>query len=203
MPKVKLTKTELKAQRDAMARYRRFLPTLELKKEQLIQEIRRVDAEQHATRADEEGLQQAVAAWVRLFAEDVALADKVRLERVETHEGNIAGVPIPVFDGVQFAVAAYDLFSTPLWVDRAVEMVQAVAALRAQRAVLERQKTLLAHELRVTIQRINLFEKVKIPGCKETIRRIQIYLGDQQANAVARGKIAKGKLSDVQIGVVA
>lgn len=203
MAKLKLTKTELKAQRDALARYRRFLPTLELKKEQLIQEIRRVEHEQETARAEEARLQQQLAAWVQLFAEDVALADKVRLVRVHTHEGNIAGVPIPVFDRAEFAVAEYDLFSTPLWVDRAVEMVQAVGTLRAQQAVLEQQKTLLAHEMRVTIQRINLFEKVKIPECRDNIRRIQIYLGDQQANAVARGKIAKGKLTDVQMEVVA
>lgn len=203
MAKLKLTKTELKTQRDALARYRRFLPTLELKKEQLIQEIRRVEHEQETARAEETRLQQQLAAWVRLFAEDVALADKVRLVRVHTHEGNIAGVPIPVFDRAEFAMTEYDLFSTPLWVDRAVEMVQAVGALRAQQRVLDQQKVLLAHEMRVTIQRINLFDKVKIPECRDNIRRIQIYLGDQQANAVARGKIAKGKLSDVQMGVVA
>lgn len=203
MAKLKLTKTELKAQRDALARYRRFLPTLELKKEQLIQEIRRVEHEQETARAEEARLQEQLAAWVRLFAEDVALEEKVRFVRVHTHEGNIAGVAIPVFDRAEFAVTEYDLFSTPLWVDRAVEMVQAVGALRAQQHVLEQQKALLAHEMRVTIQRINLFEKVKIPECRENIRRIQIYLGDQQANAVARGKIAKGKLSDVQMEVVA
>lgn len=203
MAKLKLTKTELKAQRDALARYRRFLPTLELKKEQLIQEIRRVEHEQETARAEEARRQQQLAAWVQLFAEDVALEEKVRFVRVHAHEGNIAGVAIPVFDRAEFAVTEYDLFSTPLWVDRAVEMVQAVGTLRAQQAVLEQQKALLAHEMRVTVQRINLFEKVKIPECRDNIRRIQIYLGDQQANAVARGKIAKGKLTDVQMEVVA
>jgi V/A-type H+-transporting ATPase subunit D len=79
-------------------------------------------------------------------------------------------------------------------------VVQQLGTLEAERDVLRRQKKLLVHELRVTIQRINLFEKVKIPECRENIRRIQIYLGDQQANAVARGKIAKSKLADVQIG---
>ncbi len=203
MAKLKLTKTELKAQRDALARYRRFLPTLELKKEQLIQEIRRVEHEEEAARAEEARRRDNAAAWLRVFAEEVAVEEIVRLVRVHTHDGNIAGVPIPIFDRAEFAVAEYDVFSTPLWVDRAVELVQAVGTLRARQHVLAQQKALLTHEMRITIQRINLFEKVKIPECRENIRRIQIYLGDQQANAVARGKIAKGKLSDVQIGVVA
>lgn len=203
MAKLKLTKTELKAQRDALARFLRYLPTLELKKEQLIQEIRRVERAYDAVAAQQARLEQQLAGWVKLLAEDVALHEKVRLVRVHTREGNIAGVAIPIFERAEFAVAEYDLFATPLWVDRAVEMIQAIGTLRAQQLILAEQKRRLGHELRVTIQRINLFEKVKIPECRENIRRIQIYLGDQQANAVARGKIAKGKLSDMQIGVVA
>lgn len=203
MAKLKLTKTELKAQRDALARFLRYLPTLELKKEQLIQEIRRVEREYDAVAAQQARLEQQLAGWVKLLAEDVALHEKVRLVHVHTREGNIAGVSIPIFERAEFAVAEYDLFATPLWVDRAVEMIQAIGTLRAQQLILAEQKRRLGHELRVTIQRINLFEKVKIPECRENIRRIQIYLGDQQANAVARGKIAKGKLSDMQIGVVA
>ncbi|MCX7847115.1 MAG: V-type ATP synthase subunit D [bacterium] len=203
MAKLKLTKTELKAQRDALARFQRFLPTLELKKEQLIQQIRRVQHEYDTVASQQAQLERQLSAWVALFAEDVAFADKVRLIQVHTREGNIAGVIIPIFERAEFAVADYDLFSTPLWVDRAVEMIQTIGSLRAQQLILAEQQRRLSHELRITIQRINLFEKVKIPECRENIRRIQIYLGDQQANAVARGKIAKGKLADMQIGVVA
>ena len=199
MPKLKLTKTELKNQRDDLQRFRRFLPTLELKKEQLIVEIRRIetvfDEKMHA----EEILRDDVESWVELFSEPVEIEDKIKLTSIETGQGNIAGVTIPVFIKATFEKNNYDLFEVPLWVDRGVVVVEELATLQVERRILDEQKGLLHRELQVTIQRINLFDKVKIPECRENIRKIQIYLGDQQANAVARGKIAKSKIAEPAI----
>ena len=200
MAKLKLTKTSLKKQRDDLKRFQRFLPTLELKKEQLIVEMRRVESEYDKKINEELSLRDDVNKWVKLFAEPVDLANLVSLTDVVTKTGNIAGVYIPVFVEAKFDVKEYDLLNTPLWIDRGVEVVKQLAAFQAERELLLRQKELLEHELRLTIQRINLFDKVKIPECRESIRKIRIYLGDQDANAVARGKIAKTKLEDVQIG---
>jgi len=199
----KLTKNELKTQRDALKRYRRFLPTLELKKQQLIEEIRRVEQSLQEHERAETELRTQVAAWVQLFAEPVGLDTLIALDEIVTDEGNIAGVAIPLFVTATFRVAEYDLFSTPLWIDRALDVVQALAARIIAREIIQRQRQLLQRELRTTIQRINLFEKVMIPACLEHIRMIQIYLGDQMANAVARGKIAKLKLGELQMEVVA
>jgi len=55
---------------------------------------------------------------------------------------------------------------------------------------------ILSQELRITTQRVNLFEKVKIPEAKEAIRLIKIHLGDQMTNAVGRSKIAKKKIEE-------
>ncbi len=52
----------------------------------------------------------------------------------------------------------------------------------------------MKQELRITTQRVNLFEKVKIPQAEEAIRRIKIFIGDQMTNAVGRSKIAKKKI---------
>jgi len=199
MPKLKLTKTELKNQRDDLQRFRRFLPTLELKKEQLILEIRRIEATFDEKMSAEELLSKDVERWIELFSEPVMLEDIIMLVSVETDEGNIAGVTIPVFIAANFEKNEYDLFEMPLWIDRGVEVVEELATLQVERRILDVQKELLHRELQITIQRINLFDKVKIPECRENIRKIQIYLGDQQANAVARGKIAKGKISDEQM----
>ena len=200
MAKLKLTKTSLKKQRDDLKRFRRFLPTLELKKEQLIVEMRRVETEFDKKIDEEESLRNDVEKWVELFAEPIGLENMVKLTDVITKTGNIAGVYIPVFIEAKFDITEYDLLNTPLWVDRGVEVIKQLATLHAEREILKQQKDLLQRELRVTIQRINLFDKVKIPECIENIRKIRIYLGDQDANAVARGKIAKTKLEDVQIG---
>jgi V/A-type H+/Na+-transporting ATPase subunit D len=191
MAKIKHTKNELKAQRDALNRYQRFLPMLQLKKQQLQAEIHAVNAHIAAKRADEERLRAGVARWVGLFAEDAGVGDAAALERVVRDEGNIAGVSIPILREVTFQRADYDLFLTPPWLDDAVDTLTGLARLRLERATLEEQRRRIVEELRVTAQRVNLFEKVKIPECRENIRVIRIFLGDEQAAGVARAKIAK------------
>ena len=68
-----------------------------------------------------------------------------------------------------------------------------ISRLKVLIQTLKKQSELLNRELRLTSQRVNLFEKVKIPEAKDNIRVIEIYLGDQQTSAVVRGKIAKSK----------
>ena len=78
-----------------------------------------------------------------------------------------------------------------MWVDTAIVKLREIARLDALVSTLRKQETLLENELRATSQRVNLFEKVKIPEAKENIREIGVFLGDQQAAAVVRGKISK------------
>ncbi|MDR2767772.1 MAG: V-type ATP synthase subunit D, partial [Treponema sp.] len=80
---------------------------------------------------------------------------------------------------------------TPLWLDSAVERMKQMLLLDLEEQTLEEQRRRLDHELRITTQRVNLFEKIKIPETRENIKKIQVYLGDQQTAAVVRGKIAK------------
>ena len=117
--------------------------------------------------------------------------------------GNIAGVDIPVFEKAIFTEKEHDFITTPLWVDYGIEAVKKVMTLNARTEVLKKQDEIIREELRITTQRVNLFEKVKIPQTRENIRRIQIYLGDMQTAAVVRGKIAKekiGKKHAAQVG---
>ena len=71
-------------------------------------------------------------------------------------------------------------------------------AAQAEVAVLQEQARLIREELTITTQRVNLFEKVKIPETKENIRVIRIYMGDQQTAAVVRGKISKKTIVEKQ-----
>ena len=190
MPKVKLTKTELKAQKDALARYKRFLPMLQLKKSQLQMELGGMRAREAELARREESLLEGAKPWAGLLA-DETVPFAVALERVRTHAGNIAGVEIPVYDGVDLRRAEIDLFATPAWADDAAKAVGELIGVRAEREIAAEQVRLIAEELRTTSQRVNLFEKVKIPECRENIRVINVALGDEQTSAVARGKIAK------------
>jgi V/A-type H+/Na+-transporting ATPase subunit D len=191
MAKIKHTKNELKAQKEALRRYERFLPMLQLKKQQLqaeIQSLTHAIAEREARGRE---IEAGVARWVKLLAEPVALDRLVTLREVRTTEGNIAGVAIPVMQEVVLETAECDLFATPPWVDEAADAFGGLLRLRAEMAVLDEQRRLISEELRTTSQRVNLFEKVKIPECRENIRVIRIFLGDEQTAGVARGKMAK------------
>ena len=171
MAKIKLTKTELKAQTDALKRFQRFLPMLQLKKQQLQGEIAGITAKAEDARAKERAVREGLDSWVGLFATDESLlAGLVSVKSVKTGTANIAGVAIPTFESIDTEVKEIDAWSTPAWVDDAVEATTKILSLQCERAVYEEQRRLVAEELKQTSQRVNLFEKVKIPQCKEAIR---------------------------------
>ena len=194
MARVKHTKNELKRQKDALKRYERYLPTLQLKKQQLQMVIRQVEIQMREREAAQQKLSREILSWVEVFGEQVGVEHYLKIRSIETEIGNIAGIDIPVFVGIEFTELPYDLYVLPPWVDRAIEAIKRLLSLDADVRILQEQQRLLSEELRITTQRVNLFEKVKIPETKENIRRIQIYLGDQQTAAVVRGKIAKRNL---------
>ena len=89
----------------------------------------------------------------------------------------------------------YDLYETPLWVDIAANHMEKAMSLDLEAEVLDEQVRLLEAELLSTSQRVNLFEKVKIPETQENIKKISIYMADQQVSAVVRSKISKRKIA--------
>jgi V/A-type H+-transporting ATPase subunit D len=199
MPKVKLTKSELKKKKDALKMYLRYLPTLQLKKQQLQIEIRGVETRLEELRIRKESLERDYSEWISVFTEERFARDGngsplLGVKSVKTTVGNIAGVSIPVFESAEFVLGRYDLFKTPLWVDKALELLKSALRADIEYKIVMEQKELLSRELRTTTQRVNLFEKVKIPETQDEIKRIGIYLGDQQTAQVVRGKISKKKV---------
>ncbi|MBR5672478.1 MAG: V-type ATP synthase subunit D, partial [Spirochaetales bacterium] len=175
MANIKLTKNEQKKQKDALKRFTRYLPTLMLKKQQLQLVIRGLEADVKAKQAERSALEGEIQSWVDVFGEEVEFDKLVRIKYLETEEGNIAGVDIPVFKGIEFEQIEYDLFKQPLWVDAAVEKVSKLLACDEELKIIAKQLELMDAELRVTSQRVNLFEKVKIPETKTNIRKIGVY----------------------------
>lgn len=204
MPKIKLTKGELKRQRDALRQYRRYLPTLQLKKQQLQLEIIHQLTVLEKKRLEEKAKRESIESWAGLLTSPaVDIRPWIFPRNVATSSRNIAGVDLPVFEQVDFTEAEYDLFITPLWVDAALEALTVLVSMREEIAVIEKGIAILRQELRITTQRVNLFEKVKIPEAEETIRIIKIYIGDQMSNAVGRSKIAKRKIETAVLEEVA
>ena len=200
---IKLTKNEQKVQKDKLKQYQRYLPTLQLKKQQLQSMITRIQVELRQKEAERVQMIGDLDDWVsvfaenRLFAEDKKLSHLVIPDTVICTEDNIAGVMVPSFKELTFKEIDYQVDDYPLWVDTAVVKLREIARLDALVSTMRKQKELLEKELRSTSQRVNLFEKVKIPEAKENIRIIGVYLGDQQTAAVVRGKISKKKLTGV------
>ena len=196
MAKIKLTKNELKVQKDALKMYQRYLPTLTLKKQQLQTEIRAIEAKAIAVRKEKEALEKGFNDWIAVFSEENAFPSGIiTVSNIKKGRGNIAGVDIPTFEGADFKRGDYDLYYTPLWVDMAANHMEKAMSLDLEAEVLDEQVRLLEKELRATSQRVNLFEKVKIPETQENIRKISVYLADQQVSAVVRSKISKRKIA--------
>ena len=200
MPKIKLTKSELKTQRDSLKQFTRFLPTLQLKKQQLQLETRLSQERIEKNKKREVEFKYNISSWISLFGNDnevELLSSYIEVEKIDTELHNIAGVEIPIYNKTKFKLAEYNLFSESPWIDDGIKAICELIEIRAERDILKEQYRRISNELRTTTQRVNLFEKVKIPECKENIRKIQIYLGDQQTSAVGRSKIAKKKLAEV------
>ena len=194
MAKIKLTKNELKKQKDALKRFTRYLPTLELKKQQLLVEVRRIHDEIRKAKKRLEDLEKRLRSWIAVFGEPAGLDELLSIRKIRTDTGNIAGINIPIFEGIDLEVRDYDLMEYPLWVDAGIDAVKDHISLQKEMEFLQKQEELVQAELRTTVQRINLFEKVMIPRTKENIRKIRIFMGDQETAAVVRGKISKAKI---------
>jgi len=198
MARIKYTKNELKKQKEALSRFKRYLPTLLLKKQQLQMEIRKIRSKGEKLDNTYKSVEKNIQPWIHLFGQDYQLSSLITITSLNKEEGNIAGIDIPVFAGVDIQIQEYDLFIYPLWIDKAIEELKELITVKAELNIIKTQLKLLSEELRITSQRVNLFEKVKIPETSENIRIIKIYLGDQQTNAVVRGKIAKKKIKEKQ-----
>ena len=194
--KIKLTRTELKLQRDALARYERYLPTLKLKQQQVQSSIVQAKQAHDEVNAKVQTAQQTVDAYKGVFNDiaGVNVQDLAKTASVKTSSRSVAGIAVPQFEGVTFGHSDYSLFGTAPWVDRAVLDLREVNRLTAELTVLKDCLDLLLAELKKVMQRVNLFEKIKIPETQDNIRRIRIAVGDQMTAGVARAKIAKAKL---------
>ncbi len=200
MAKIKLTKNEQKKQKDSLKQFQRYLPTLQLKKQQLQVVIRQSEREIEEIKEEQKKHVSSIESWIAVYGGNRELSparsigNLVSIKEISITKGNVAGVTVPVFNSLEFDDIEYDLREYPLWVDSALVTLRDNARYDAIIAVLEERIRILSRELRTTTQRVNLFEKVKIPEAKENIRVIGIYLQDQQTSAVVRGKIAKKKM---------
>lgn len=193
--KVKLNKNSLREQNQNLKLYLEFLPTLELRKQQLQTEVRSSRDEINAAKKD---LQTILDGAKSFSAKISGLLQQIKssliVEEISVDQINVAGVKVPQFRAVRFRKLPYSLVATPWIFDSAIAFFETAVSKKEQIRVLEDKFALLDRELTKTTQRINLYEKVLIPQTRDNIRKIKVYLGDQQTAAVCRAKIAKNKI---------
>lgn len=196
MGDVKLTKNELRAQQTRLGQLQKYLPTLQLKKAMLQTEVN--EARQEIASLEEFYVKthHEVELYSELFSEktSVNFHEASKVVNVTKRFENIAGVEVPYFDKIHFKEYLYDLFDTPPWVDQLIGGVRSLVEAKEKIKIAEEKRTALEKELREVSIRVNLFEKILIPRALENIKKIKVFLGDQDLAAVARAKVAKGKV---------
>jgi V/A-type H+-transporting ATPase subunit D len=193
---IKLTKNELRTQQTRLTQFQRYLPTLQLKKAMLQFEVALAVLEIQKLKSEYDALWSRVVDFSPFLLEKVSvnIVQYADVLHVKKQYENIAGVEIPIFKGVVFREPEYFLFDTPVWTERATEIFRDLVIAREKMSVAEEKKHALEKELKEVSIRVNLFEKVLIPRSQENIKKIRIFLGDQQLSAVAQAKVAKRKI---------
>ncbi len=192
MSRISMNKSSLQKERVKLKLYQRLLPSLELKRMQLLGEQRKAERALGTLHQQEREALALVGAQLPMLANKaIAVAGLVKIKDVRLGQENVVGVVLPKLEEVAFFVYPYSMLAKPHWVDRLVKEMKIMLDLRARLQVMARRVNLLAQAVKRITQRVNLFKKVLIPQTETTIARIRIFLGDAERAAVVRSKIAK------------
>lgn len=193
MAEIKLTKNELRMQQNRLKQLEKYLPTLQLKKAMLQAEVTEARAEIAQLEMERQKHYEQVEKYCSLLSDSSLLEPMLvaKVEKVHKRYENIAGVEVPYFEKVEFFDYPYSLFATAPWIDPAIEGVRKLVAARLKIEIGEEKKRALEKEFREVSIRVNLFEKILIPRAARFIKKIKVFLGDQQLAAVSQAKVAK------------
>ncbi len=167
------------------------LPTIKSKESALRSEVKRAREVALEYQSQLEELMAQYDYMVELWGEfDTEL---LSIKDIALREQKIAGVRTPVLDHVIFAEQEYDLFSSPIWFRSGVELLKRLAELSLESEIYNRKMELLDYARRKTTQKVNLYEKVQIPGYEDAIRKIKRFMEDEENLSKSAQKIVKTK----------
>lgn len=192
--KFQYNKTSLQRQKKDLQLRERILPTIKSKESALRLEVRRVKKEVEDLEAQVEHSIENFDTMTALWSEfDPSL---VRVEDVHLETRKVAGIPVPVLGEVDFEVRPFSLLNTPSWYMEGTQLIKNLAIVGIQAEVGRLELDILQHARRKTTQKVNLFEKVQIPGLKEAILKIKRYLEDEESLSKASQKIMRAHLDE-------
>ncbi|MDE6139680.1 MAG: V-type ATP synthase subunit D [Alistipes sp.] len=165
------------------------LPTIKSKESALRTEVKRAKDSAQALRRELDSVLAEYDYMVRLWGEfDCTL---IRIEDVELTTQKIAGVRTPVLKDIVYDEKPYDLFSSPVWYADGVAILKRLSRLGIEFEVYNRKTELLDFARRKTTQKVNLYEKVQIPGYEDAIRKIKRFMEDEENLSKSAQKIVK------------
>lgn len=177
--------------------FRRFLPSLDLKRQQLLGAHKEAQAQLANLEKDIEEFQQTLENLLPSLGSSTINPEKlgnlVRVRDVVLGEENVVGAHIPVVREIKIDRVEYSMLTLPFWVDKLVDGLEQIARLRILLQVNQARVAILGAAARKITQRVNLFEKVLIPQAESNIKKIGIVLSDQERASVVRSKLAKRK----------
>ncbi len=194
MATLALNKTSLHKENERLKTFQRFLPTLDLKRKQLLMERAKAAAALARVEADLTAAEETVSADLPMVSNElVDLTKLVEVTNVELGEENVVGAYVPVLKSYKCETRPYGYLSRPHWVDAVAARLKEILGLRIEVQVARRRYELLEVAARKITQRVNLFEKVLIPRTQQNIKRIRLFLSDGERISVVQAKIAKKK----------
>jgi V/A-type H+/Na+-transporting ATPase subunit D len=194
MARLSLSKSTLTQLTRQLKTYQNFLPSLDLKRRQLLAEQEKARRELQELTHRQEALRPMVDKQVPMLGyTHVDVRGIVRVSKTDVVEENVMGIRLPKLGGLEIKVSEYPFLGKPHWVDRVVQLLKQAIEIRINRRVMERRLELLASAAKVISQRVNLFEKVLIPKTEADVKRIRVYLSDSERASIVRAKIAKGE----------
>lgn len=197
MPRLALNKTQLTRESKQLETYERFLPSLDLKRRQLIAERNKARRDVVALQDEIEETEQSCGSELPMAADERLKLDNIATVReVALSEENLVGLRLPALVDVQIDRISYEFLARPHWVDALGDLLEKLLKMKLGLQVLEQRLAILELAVKKTTQRVNLFDKVLIPRTRENIRRIGIQLSDAEKAAVVNAKIAKRKRAE-------
>ena len=182
-------KTSLQQQEKALKMRLRTLPTIKSKESALRQQVKQtkrgVDLLEEKLEQELRGYQGMVSLW------DEFDASLITVDRVDLSMKKIAGVLLPVLDGIHYEVRPFSIFNAPSWWAEGIELLKTLATTGIEAEFLRLKMEYLEHARKKTTQKVNLFEKVQIPGYQDAIRKIKRFLEDEESLSKASQKIMR------------
>jgi V/A-type H+-transporting ATPase subunit D len=187
--KFQYNKTSLQQLEKQLKVRERSLPTIKSKESALRIEVKR-------TKDEVRSLELQLEEEIRSYEKMVALWNEfnpslIKVKDVTLSTRKIAGVLVPVLNDIEFEIGTYSLFNSPSWYADGIELLKVLARTGIEAEFSGMKLELLEHARKKTTQKVNLFEKVQIPGYKDAIRKVKRFMEDEESLSKSSQKIMR------------